>query len=94
MKLFADVELFAKEEKGRWEMIQNKVFPLILISSVLCFVFFVLGICLGTVRGNYVGRNQGERAVRQEATEIGAAEWRCDPVTGETKFVWLNEEPA
>lgn len=38
--------------------------------------------------GGTIGYDMGESAVQQQAIERGAAEWRCDPATGETEFAW------
>lgn len=48
---------------------------------VIVLMMFVFGMTLGVLIGT--------SCVRHKAVEHGVAEWRCDPATGETEFVWL-----
>lgn len=54
----------------------------ILAALVLCIVAFL---CFGF--GFIMGRDK----VRGEAARQGAAEYRADPITGKTEFVWRAE---
>ena len=44
--------------------------------------FFTWGITMKTI----------EHWIRQEACKSGAGEYRADPMTGETKWVWKSEK--
>lgn len=58
-------------------MDKDDVIQAILVVAVL-FSLFVGGCCAG---------NSIQRSI---AVEAGAAEWRVDPKTGETRFVYLS----
>jgi hypothetical protein len=57
-------------------------------------VAFLLVVCvvIGAACGFSSGRECGSRMLRQEAIDHGCAEWRVDPKTGATEFVWLKAE--
>jgi hypothetical protein len=57
-----------------------------------CFSTVVTAAVFAAV-GFWVGFSVGAGAVRRTATQHYAAEYRVDPQTGVTTFVWLTDEP-
>lgn len=41
--------------------------------------------------GIWAGMSLGSQQMKHAAVEHHAAEYRCDPETGETSFVWLTD---
>lgn len=47
---------------------------------------------IGMLLGLLQGCNAGREELRIQAIKHGAAEYRCDPETGKTTFVWLTNK--
>lgn len=57
-----------------------------------CLVACVAGIAIGICIGLCLGVVDGRSNTQKQAIEHHAAEYRCDPVTGKTEFVWLTDK--
>lgn len=60
-------------------------------KSILGLLF---GLLIVFISGFWIGMSVKGDAFWEEAIEHGAAEWRCDPATGEREFHWLKERQA
>ncbi len=57
-----------------------------LVAGVVCVLLGLVG-CFFVYRG---ATKETPSDVRQSAISAGVAEWRVDPKTGETEFVWIK----
>jgi hypothetical protein len=56
-----------------------------LIQAIATLLFGILmGMGMGLTRGEETGKNN----TRKECIDHGIAKWECNPITGETFFVW------
>jgi hypothetical protein len=55
-------------------------------------VLLFVGWIVFKVHIDTASRERHENKIRQEAIDHGCAEWRVDPKTGATEFVWLTSK--
>jgi hypothetical protein len=58
----------------------------LVVVVICCILLVVSGGVIGCAAGSHLCGADWQKA----AVEVGVAEWRVDPKTGETEFVWIK----
>lgn len=61
-------------------------------NSGMIVIGLFIGLIVGVIVGATVGQLHMEEVWMKAAIENNSAEWRIDPKTGATEFVWLTVE--